>query len=136
MGATASVILENTRPIKPGFYRYPLWLAKSIAKQLLLGLAYLHAREVAHGDLQPGNLLFALHGLDDLEEEVLAQPAKHPFISEPLQRKDGKPDKWAPEVLCLDHPLIDFVKLGSKTVVKISDLGSGEYSDARNAFTK
>ena len=37
--------------------RYPLWMAKSILRQVLLGIDFLHESGIVHGDLQAGNIL-------------------------------------------------------------------------------
>lgn len=51
----------------------PLTIAKSILKQVLLGLRGLHKRGIAHGDVQPRNILFAVRELEDVKEGTVAQ---------------------------------------------------------------
>ncbi|OBT71805.1 hypothetical protein VF21_09380 [Pseudogymnoascus sp. 05NY08] len=51
--------------------RYPPQMAKSILKQSLQGLAFLHRNGIAHGDFQPGNMLFTLKDIDSKGEDVL-----------------------------------------------------------------
>jgi serine/threonine protein kinase len=126
MGATANTMLEQMRG--PGYYKspIPLWLAKSLAKQLLLGLDFLHSCGIAHGDVQPGNLLFAAKDLNDPDEKILTQAEDELSISKPIQRKDGKADKWAPRYLCSTKSLAEYVALDEHVVIKLSDLGAGE----------
>ncbi len=45
--------------------RYPAWMAKSMLRQALLGLHYLHQNGIIHGDFQPGNLLFSDQPLNE-----------------------------------------------------------------------
>ena len=74
-------------------YRYPVNMAKKIMVHTLR-LAFLHKHGVVHSDVQPGNLLFSAENLDDLEEHELVQDEIETAI--PVQRLDGKTDKWAP----------------------------------------
>jgi hypothetical protein len=74
------------------------------------------------GDLQPGNILFAARGLDDVDESKLQQ---HPTnINAALERLDGKKDLWAPKHLANGRPLYEFVDLGSSAEIRISDFGA------------
>ena len=62
------------KPRKRGMViRYPLQMAKSILKQSLQALEFLHENGITHGDFQPGNMLFALDDIDSKSEEVLQQ---------------------------------------------------------------
>ncbi|CAK4033986.1 serine threonine- kinase SRPK3 [Lecanosticta acicola] len=74
-------------------------MAKTILRDALSGLAFLHKHDVVHGDFQPGNILFSLKDLDAVGEEKLCQDPS--TISEPLCRLDGKLDPWAPKYLAL-----------------------------------
>lgn len=103
--------------------RYPNDMAKAILKQILSSLAFIHKHNVAHGDVQSGNVLFAVSGLRGVGEEQLRQAQDK--ISPPLQRLDGKPDHWAPRYLTLGESLHDFVDLTSPPIVKLSDFGAG-----------
>lgn len=53
--------------------RYPLWMAKAILRQTLLGIDFLHKSGITHGDLQPGNIMFSVKDLSLLSESQLAQ---------------------------------------------------------------
>ncbi|CAG8391116.1 unnamed protein product [Penicillium salamii] len=88
--------------------RYPLQMAKSILKQSLQALAFLHENGIAHGDFQPGNILFSLNDIDSIPEELLLREkdVQTRSISPPVQRLDGKQDKWAPQYLCVAQPLM------------------------------
>lgn len=83
-------------------------MAKAILKQSLQALTFLHKHGIAHGDLQQGNLLFALDDISSKPEDMLRQgeDVQTGSISPPLQRLDGKQDKWAPRYLCIAQPLV------------------------------
>ncbi|KAF2847505.1 kinase-like protein [Plenodomus tracheiphilus IPT5] len=126
MGATAASLVEELPENKPKMYgkvqRYPKWIAKKILLHALRGLAFLHRNGVVHGDIQPGNLLFSVEGIDNTKEEELVQDESTTAV--PLQRLDGKTDRWAPNNLYLQQSLHDHVKLTPELLVKLSDLGS------------
>jgi non-specific serine/threonine protein kinase len=103
--------------------RYPVWMAKQILKHSLRGLAFLHENGIAHGDVQPGNLLFSACNLDLLEEKDLA-PSQ---ATRRLKRRDGKVDRWAPDHLILPGSLSKHADHGPEMCIKISDFGAGQY---------
>ncbi|CAI7635402.1 unnamed protein product [Penicillium glandicola] len=109
--------------------RYPLWMAKSILKQSLQALAFLHDSGIAHGDFQPGNILFTLNDVDSTPEDVLRQEEDIQVrsISPPVQRLDGKQDKWAPRYLCVAQPLVPFTYYAEGFKVKLSDMGGAYF---------
>ena len=146
MGPSAASMVESF-PIESAPFqlreRYPFWMAKSILWQTLLGLDFLHSNGIAHGDVQPGNLLFPLKDLNEVEESQLSQQSMDPItpeeeakaereetlprergISDPVRRLDGKVDHWAPHYLAHNQPLDRFANVSSKFEVKISDLGA------------
>ena len=108
--------------------RYPLWIAKSILKQSLQALAFLHGHGIAHGDFQPGNILFTLNNIDLTPEDVLRQKedVQARSISPTVQRLDGKQDKWAPRYLCVAQPLMLSSCCTEGFKVKLSDMGGGQ----------
>ncbi|KAF2001758.1 kinase-like protein [Amniculicola lignicola CBS 123094] len=130
MGATANSKVEELPENKPKMYgkrqRYPRWMAKKLLVHALRGLAFLHENGIVHGDMQPGNLLFSMKDIEHAEEDTLKQDETHTAI--PIHRLDRKTDRWAPSTLYLKQPLYDYVELGSKLCVKISDLGSAFWS--------
>jgi non-specific serine/threonine protein kinase len=132
MGATAASLVEELPKNKPKMYgkvsRYPKWVAKRILLHSLRGLAFLHRSGVVHGDMQPGNLLFSVQDIHTVEEDELKQDEQTTTIL--LRRLDRKIDKWAPKNLYLQQSLQDRVKLTPELLVKLSDLGSGEYFPA------
>ncbi|KAK8023770.1 serine protein kinase [Apiospora rasikravindrae] len=105
--------------------RYPPAMAKSILRQALQGLAVLHDNGIAHGDFQPGNLLFSLDDIDSEPENVLRQDenAQPGPVSAKVQRLDSKPDKWAPRELYVAQPLAPFSNIAESFQVKLSDMG-------------
>ena len=92
-------------------------------KHTLLAVDFLHQQGITHGDLQPGNLLFAIAGLDGLSEAQL-RGARH--LSR-VRRLDRKEDRWAPRYIAHDDPLIELVPQGpDHLTIKLSDMGSGQ----------
>lgn len=91
-------------------------------RQALLGLDYLHQNDIVHGDFQPGNLLFSVSDLNTADEARLLQGTGPEAVSEPVRRRDGKLDLWAPRYLALNQPLTEFVNIGPDLIIKISDL--------------
>lgn len=121
--------LPQFKPRRRGMkIRYPLWMAKSILKQSLQGLAFLHENGISHGDFQLGNILFTLDNVDSTPEDLLRQEEdmQARLISPPVQRLDGKQDKWAPRYLCVAQPLLPFTSYAEGFKVKLSDIGGGQ----------
>jgi serine/threonine protein kinase len=123
---------------KIGPYRYPMWMARSILRQALLGIDFLHRIGIVHGDLQPGNLLFAATDIQSVEESRLSQEGVDPSSLVPLERRDGKVDLWAPPYLALNQPIaefveLDFVEQDPNFVLKISDMGEGLFYSSENS---
>ncbi|KGO78238.1 hypothetical protein PITC_036060 [Penicillium italicum] len=133
MGPSVNTMVEELPQFKPrrrGMkIRYPLQMAKSILKQSLQALAFLHENGIAHGDFQPGNILFSLNDVDSAPEELLLQEedVQAQSISAPVQRLDGKQDKWAPQYLCVAQPLVPFTCYAEGFKVKLSDLGGAYF---------
>lgn len=131
MGPSVNTMVEELPQFKPRMrgmkVRYPLWMAKSILKQSLQGLAFLHRNGIAHGDFQPGNILFTLNNVDSMPEDVLRQEedVEACSISSPIRRLDGKQDKWAPRYLCVAQPLLDSTPTEGFRI-KLSDIGGGQ----------
>lgn len=132
MGPSVNTMVEELPQFKPrrrGMkIRYPLRLAKSILKQSLQALAFLHDNGIAHGDFQPGNILFTLNDVNSMPENALRQEedVQTRSISPPVQRLDGKQDKWAPRYLCVAQPLVPFTCYAKGFKVKLSDMGGGQ----------
>jgi serine/threonine protein kinase len=107
-------------------FQYPIWMAKRILRQVLEALEFLHQNGIAHGDLRPGNMLFALKNLDHIEDSKMHQDRNYEFgsISPPVQRLDGTVDRWAPKYLAVCQPLDEFTDISSEFRIKLSDLGS------------
>lgn len=132
MGPSVNSMVEELPQFKPRRVemkvRYPLWMAKSILKQSLQALAFLHEHGIAHGDFQPGNMLFTLDNVDSMPEDVLRQEedVQSRSISPPVERLDGKQDRWAPRYLCVAQPLVPFTYHGDGFKIKLSDMGGGQ----------
>jgi serine/threonine protein kinase len=132
MGPSVNSMVYELPQFKPRKYRmkirYPPQMAKRILKQSLQGLAFLHKNGVAHGDFQPGNILFSVQSIDSFDEASLRQEenVQTKSISPPVERLDGKQDKWAPRYLCLAQPLAPYASVSENLRVKLSDMGGGE----------
>jgi serine/threonine protein kinase len=132
MGPSAATMVERLPQNNPQQlgrrYRYPAWMAKSMLRQALLGLHYLHNSpdHVVHGDIQPGNLLFSLKDLSSIDEAQLWQSESRNQISNPVRRLDGMDDTGAPRYLALNRPLDEFTDISPNFQIKISDLGAGK----------
>ena len=131
MGPSVNTMVEELPQFNPRKYemkvRYPPKMAKGILKQALQALAYLHSIGVAHGDFQPGNMLFGLGDIDSVPELTLQQKqdAEARQISHPVERLDGKKDLWAPPYLCIPQPLAPFTPYENGFKIKLSDMGGG-----------
>jgi serine/threonine protein kinase len=137
MGPSTSTMVEHLPEqlfSKPGRRdRYPIWMARSILRQVLLGIEFLHGIGIAHGDIQPGNLLFAATDIQSVEENRLSQQDIDPSSLIPLERQDGKIDLWAPTYLALNQPLTEFMEIRTNFVIKISDMGAGLFYSPGNS---
>ncbi|QPG98523.1 hypothetical protein C2857_007695 [Epichloe festucae Fl1] len=133
MGPSVNTMVEELPQFKPRRremkIRYPPQMAKRILKQSLQALAFLHDNGIAHGDFQPGNMLFTLDDLDSKPEYALRQEegVQARFISPPVQRLDGKQDEWAPRYLCIAQPLAPFIRLSQGFRIKLSDMGGAYF---------
>jgi non-specific serine/threonine protein kinase len=109
--------------------RYPTWMTKSILRQVLQGLVFLHKQGIVHGDIQPGNVLFSVRSLSSYTLEELEQDINdREGISQPVERLDGKIDLWAPKYLVEPRSLADYAIIEPGFTVKLSDMGSGKYT--------
>ncbi|KND91013.1 Serine/threonine-protein kinase SRPK, partial [Tolypocladium ophioglossoides CBS 100239] len=133
MGPSVDSMVEELPQFKPRQLgmkvRYSPQMAKSILKQSLQALAFLHENGIAHGDFQPGNMLFDLGDIDSKPEDVLRQEEDEQSrsISPPVQRLDGKQDKWAPRYLCIAQPLAPFTYYAEGFKIKLSDMGGAYF---------
>jgi len=127
MGFDANDLLKGMADLHTETSPALLIRTKSILKQLLKGLHCLHSCQIAHGDLNPGNLLLTLRPLTDSDIPELAQHPTEDNISTPVKRIHSKHDRWAPNYLCLDQPLSKLAVLDGPVEVKLSDLGAGTH---------
>ncbi|KAF5974336.1 CMGC SRPK kinase [Fusarium coicis] len=133
MGPSVNSMVYELPQFKPRKYgmkiRYPPQIAKRILLQSLQGLSFLHENGIAHGDFQPGNILFSVQSIDFLDETSLRQEenVQAKSISPLVERLDGKQDKWAPRYLCLAQPLAPYTSVSESLRVKLSDMGGAYF---------
>lgn len=158
MGPNSSAMLSYLPralrpPREPSEYRegrLPFWMAKSVIKQTLLAVAFLHRNGIVHSDLQPGNILFSVKDLSTVRESGLAATGpdgdlfvkkinedgevefQHIAASDKTDAEteyytqryiDGKPDPIAPRYIAATEPLFQHVNLDLPLLVKLTDLG-------------
>lgn len=128
-----SIMVEELPQFNPRIrgmkVRYPPQIAKRILKQALEALSFLHKNGIAHGDLQPGNMLFALKNVDSTPMDVIRQKedGRSGSISPRVQRLDGKQDLGPPRYLCIAQPLVAFADYSEELKIKLSDMGGGKF---------
>ncbi|KXH25936.1 serine/threonine-protein kinase SRPK3 [Colletotrichum nymphaeae SA-01] len=127
MGPSLSSVLnapvEIYDPRNPPVRRFRSDKTKSILRHVLSGLNFLHSNGIVHGDLQSGNILFALQDLNLLDRQILKQDENDASKIDMLRRIDGKLDRWAPKYLAVSDPLSNYMLEGHNQVAKLSDLG-------------
>ncbi|KAF2023257.1 kinase-like protein [Setomelanomma holmii] len=102
--------------------RLPGTLAKTIAKQTLLGLCFLHEQKIAHADLHTRNLAFTIPLVHALREEDLLQKLGKPETGI-VQRNDRQPlEPGIPQYLVRPTSYPIDVKSSFKSI-KIVDFG-------------
>ncbi|GKT50820.1 serine/threonine-protein kinase SSN3 [Colletotrichum spaethianum] len=124
MGASVNNMVEELPQFKPR--RQEMIVAiRLIWQRSLQALEFLHDNGVSHGDFQPGNLLFTLDDIESKPKDVLrqAEDVQARSISPPVERLDGKQDKWAPRYLCIAQPLEQFTHYTEGFNIKLSDMG-------------
>ncbi|KAI3140493.1 hypothetical protein CBS147326_2194 [Penicillium roqueforti] len=107
VGEPAGVSVAQSKEDSPNFM-FPPNPARSAAAQLLLGLSYLHANGICHGDLHLRNFLLRIPNFDGLSTSELYR--RFGTIDEvPIMRLDGKPGEphappYAIYPMALDMP--------------------------------
>lgn len=130
LGPSLSTMLDWTpeyrgrTPMGSKCYRFPLWMAKRISKDVLLGISYLHSQGITHGDIHFGNVLFVAPKLSFTDELECSETETNMA----LRRSDGKLDTSAPRYIPITRPLLEYANRGPDLSVKLSDLGSGKPS--------
>ncbi|KAF5568046.1 CMGC SRPK kinase [Fusarium phyllophilum] len=107
---------------EPWERRFTTSFAKDALRDTIQALHFLHEHGVIHGDLHPGNILTCVEQLK-LTPETEMNLKQSESDAQPLKRKDGKKDLWAPSYLLEPRPLNDYFSYGLHPLVKLSDLG-------------
>ncbi|KAL4807447.1 hypothetical protein BDV18DRAFT_158665 [Aspergillus unguis] len=97
----------------------PLGMARSILWQTLLGLDFMIANGVVHGDVQPRNLLFTLGKMDHVPVNEMAQDEAIPLV--PVN--GDMEDVQLPKYLVPSDPLMAHLDISQPFKIKITDLG-------------
>ncbi|KAF2845256.1 kinase-like protein [Plenodomus tracheiphilus IPT5] len=134
-GTYACLVLELLGPSVADLFdahscieRLPGTLAKTIAKQALLGLCFLHEQKIAHADLHTRNLAFAIPPVQALREEDFLQKLGQPETGI-VQKKDGQPlGPGVPRYLVKPTSYPIDVKSSFRSI-KIVDFGQSFLSD-------
>ncbi|KAK4222004.1 kinase-like domain-containing protein [Podospora fimiseda] len=112
LGPSVRVMELSFPRLAPGlhFMRDRLQVANRILQQTLKALAFLHSRGIAHGNLTPSNIVFALGNIDSesLPESALCQDLTHDITTDDDLSKyahltrtlDGSHDSRAPRYIC------------------------------------
>ncbi|KAJ0419935.1 kinase-like domain-containing protein [Aspergillus carlsbadensis] len=116
MGASVAEVKDTLFPDSP----FPLWTAKSILWQTLLGLDYMLENDIAHGDVQPRNLLFTL---EDLGSRSVAELEQDKDIPLPRVLKDDIDGVKMPKYVVPADSLMRYLDISRPFTVKVSDLG-------------
>ncbi|KAE8831049.1 hypothetical protein PTNB85_07636 [Pyrenophora teres f. teres] len=108
--------------------RYPKWIAQKILGHALRGLAFLHRNGIVHGDLHPGNILFSIDNIHTMgENELLQDEASTKIV---VRRVGEERGRSTPMTLFLAQYLHKHIKLDSRLVIKLSDLGASFWVDS------
>ncbi|KAK2762319.1 hypothetical protein FQN54_001329 [Arachnomyces sp. PD_36] len=110
--------------------RYPGHVARRIAKQVLRGLEYLHHQGVAHGDLHPANILFAITDKLPTKENDVYQMLGKPVTAE-VTRLDGDPTGVEVPKYLIEPTTFPAPTLDSEFQVKLTDLGEAFTEDIK-----
>ena len=105
--------------------RLPKEWARRILRDTLLGLQFLHSNGIIHGDVHPGNVLFAIK-LPSPQSNPPSNLQQSPRERDKLERRDGKVDLWAPKYLLEPQSLYEYTSPGLDPLVKINDFGGGK----------
>ncbi|KAL4917368.1 hypothetical protein BDW62DRAFT_218176 [Aspergillus aurantiobrunneus] len=117
MGASVTEVKDAVFPHSP----LPLWTAKSILWQTLLGLDFMLANDVVHGDVQPRNLLFTLDNLAHMPVSDLSQDKDIPIT--PVLSTELEGGVRGPNYLVPADSLMQYLDIWRPFTIKISDLG-------------
>ncbi|PNP79326.1 hypothetical protein FNYG_07402 [Fusarium nygamai] len=125
MGPNLTTLLK----IRPEFQigepwerRFTTSFAKDALRDTIQALHFLHEHGVIHGDLHPGNILTCVEQLEVTPDTEMNLKQSESDI-QPLKRKDGKKDLWAPSYLLEPRPLNGHFSYDLHPLVKLSDLG-------------
>ncbi|RBR20298.1 uncharacterized protein FIESC28_05262 [Fusarium coffeatum] len=141
MGPNLSELLHKRPDFQvgePWERRFTTAFAKRALLDTLKALDFLHQRDVVHGDLHFGNIHTCIGQLK-VSPETESKLQQSVSEGQPLVRKDGKRDLWAPSHLLEPRPLHKYFSDELQPLVKLADLGgafsSKEPITGRDAVT-
>ena len=125
LGASISGVLDcNLEYWHGGLSLFPKWMAKSILRQVLIGICFLHSHGVIHGDIHLNNILFEAPNLDSYTVKDLERGNRIQLNT----MLGGKLGEWAPRYLPVSFPLTGHSRNGPGFTVKITDLGGSKFT--------
>ena len=125
LGPSISDVLDcNLEYFDGALSLFPKWMAKSILRQALIGICFLHSHGVIHGDIHLNNILFEEPNLDSYTVKDLE-------CGNRTQLKTilgGRLSEWTPRYIPESLPLAEHSRNGPGFIVKITDLGGGKFT--------
>ncbi|QKX58032.1 uncharacterized protein TRUGW13939_05152 [Talaromyces rugulosus] len=119
----AGCSIAESKENSPNFM-FPLHIARAIAAQVTMGLAYMHSNGIGHGDLHARNILLQPIDFDTLSIKEMYQRFGDPF-KVPVSRVDnGHIQPCAPTYAAIPMNLIVSSDQVASCRVKITDFGS------------
>ncbi|KAH7184530.1 kinase-like domain-containing protein [Fusarium flagelliforme] len=125
MGPNLSELLRKRPEFQvgePWERRFTTAFAKRALLDTLKALDFLHERDMVHGDLHFGNIRTCIGQLK-VSAETESKLQQSIGEGQPLERKDGKRDLWAPLYLLEPRPLDENFSYEIEPLVKLADLG-------------
>ncbi|KAF7320970.1 Dis1-suppressing protein kinase dsk1 [Mycena chlorophos] len=139
-GVHQVLIMEPVIPVKEIWPYLPFALGvktRSLVRQLLEGLAFIHQRGVVHGDLHPSNIGVSIqdHALDRLSDMEIWRGCGHPTVVPVVSKDPARNPASIPTFLTANMEISSLLRktlpdiLACEPRVRIMDLGSARFAD-------